>query len=94
MQLQVLSRDPLDDGWNEPELPARRVRRPASSLLQAGDTVLHRANGKLTPAVLVEPAGTGCWLARDARSTPGLIYLGTENITTRLPRMDLLGEAA
>ena len=67
---------------------------PHPSLLHMGDTVLYRADGQLAPAVLVETAGIGCWLARDARHTQGLIYLGAENITTRLPRMDLLEEAA
>ncbi len=96
MRLKALSCDPLDDGWNEPADVFSRLmtdRRPVSASA-AGDTVLYRADGKLTPAVLVEPAGEGCWLARDARHTNGLIYLGAESITARLPRMDLLEEAA
>ena len=61
----------------------------------AGDVVLYRTpEGYITPARLVELAGGGCWLARDARHTRGLIYLGPESITARLPRPDLVGEAA
>ena len=61
----------------------------------AGDVVLYRTpEGHITPARLVELAGGGCWLARDARHTRGLIYLDPESIEARLPRTDLVGEAA
>ena len=60
-----------------------------------GDVVLYRTpGGQLSPARLLEPAGGGCWLARDARHTRGLIYLDPESIAKRLPRPDLLDEAA
>ena len=60
-----------------------------------GDVVLYRTpEGHVAPARLVEGAGGGCWLARDARHTRGLIYLDPESITARLPRPDLVGEAA
>ena len=61
----------------------------------AGDVVLYRTpEGDIAPARLIEKAGGGCWLARDARHTRGLIYLDPESITARLPRTDLVGEAA
>ena len=61
----------------------------------AGDVVLYRTpEGHIAPARLIERAGGGCWLARDARHTRGLIYLDPESITARLPRPDLVGEAA
>ena len=61
----------------------------------AGDTVLYRTpEGQIAPARLIEVAGGGCWLARDARHLRGLIYLDPESITARLPRTDLVGEAA
>ena len=93
MHLRVLSREPLEDGWTETALlpPPAATARAGN---QVGDTVLYRLDGKLTPAVLVAAAGQGCWLARDARHTQGLIYLGTEHIAARLPRLDLLDEAA
>lgn len=96
MQLKILSRDSLDDGWNEPTVPPRPEENSFSHVrtLSAGDTVLYRTEGQLTPAVLVAPAGGNCWLARDARHANGLIYLGPEHIKARLPRMDLLEEAA
>ncbi len=60
-----------------------------------GDVVLYRTpGGDTAPARLVELAGGGCWLARDARHLRGLIYLAPESITARLPRPDLVGEAA
>lgn len=60
-----------------------------------GDMVLYRTpEGHIAPARLVEKAGGGCWLARDARHTRGLVYLEPESITSRLPRPDLVGEAA
>ena len=93
MRLKVVPRDSLDDGWTEPTLPYRLRHALFAEDLQPGDTVLYRAEGKLTPAVIVESAGEGCWLARDARHV-GLIYLGSESIASRLPRMDLLEEAA
>ena len=61
----------------------------------SGDVVLYRTlEGQIAPARLIEVAGGGCWLARDARHTRGLIYLDPESITARLPRPDLVGEAA
>ena len=69
------------------------VRRREDSA--TGDVVLYRTpEGHIAPARLVEAAGGGCWLARDARHTRGLIYLDPESITSRLPRPDLVGEAA
>ena len=60
-----------------------------------GDVVLYRTpEGCTAPARLVEVAGGGCWLARDARHLRGLIYLDPESILARLPRTDLVGEAA
>ncbi len=67
---------------------------PARRTMAEGDTVLYRSEGQLIPARLVEPAGGGCWLARDARHTGSLIYLEPESITARLPRQELLDEAA
>ena len=61
----------------------------------SGDVVLYRTTeGHIAPARLVELAGGGCWLARDARHTRGLLYLDPESITSRLPHPDLVGEAA
>ena len=94
MHLRILSRDPLDDGWVEPSAHSCGVVLPLLSTLQIGDTVLYTVGGQRTPAVLVEAAGDGCWLARDARHAHDLIYLGVESIVARLPRMDLLEEAA
>ena len=94
MRLRVLSCDPLDDGWTEPSAEPPAVGKPRLEILQAGDTVLYKTGTQRTPAVLVESAGGGCWLARDARHAHDLIYLGAENIVVRLPRMDLLEEAA
>ena len=91
MRLKVLSHDSLDDGWNEPAVVPLSFSSSRSRSMSAGDAVLCRVDGLLTPAVLVEAAGSGCWLARDAR---GLLYLGAEHIKTRLPQMDLLEEAA
>ena len=63
--------------------------------LSCGDTVLYRTEGETqTPAVLVAPAGGGCWLARGARLLHQLIYLDPESIVLRLPRNDLGEEAA
>jgi hypothetical protein len=67
------------------------------SAFSVDDMVLYRAeNGQIAPAVLVQPAGGGCWLARSARNIHGLIYLGPENIVMRLAPVDadLLAEAA
>lgn len=97
MRFKVVSHDSLsNDGWTE--RPVRRslvqVRPPLAPVMRPGDTVLYRAdNGERVPAVLVESAGRGCWLARDARHTRGLVYLEASRITGRLPRTDLL-EAA
>lgn len=93
MNTQIAAPDPLDDGWNDPSnvLPLRD-RREVS--LSCGDTVLYRAEGQKTPAVLVEDAGGGCWLARSARFIHKLIYLDAESIVLRLPRNDLRDEAA
>ena len=90
MRLRVLSRDPLDDGWVE----SSESDAPLIGALRPGDTVLYKVADHRTPAVLVEAAGGGCWLARDARHTLGLLYLDAESIAVRLPRMELLGEAA
>ena len=67
---------------------------PARHAMSEGDMVLYRSEGQLIPARLVAPAGGGCWLARDARHTGSLIYLEPESITARLPRQELLDEAA
>ena len=75
-------------------LPFPPVTAPSSSRMDSGDVVLYRYEGQLVPARLVEPAGGGCWLARDARHTASLIYLEPESITARLPRQELLDEAA
>lgn len=93
MRLRVFSHDPLDDGWTEPDLAVRSINTPRPDSLTVGDTVLYKVGMQRTPAVLVESAGGGCWLARDARHAHDLIYLGAESIVVRLPRMDLL-EAA
>ncbi len=77
-----------------PFVPAAKPVSVRSPLMQGGDVVLYRAEGQLIPARLVEPAGGGCWLARDARHTGSLIYLEPESITARLPRQELLDEAA
>lgn len=89
----AVSHDPLDDGWNDPlaSLPLRDKREVS---LSCGDTVLYRAQGQQTPAILVEDAGGGCWLARSARFLHKLIYLDPESIVLRLPRNDLRDEAA
>ena len=61
----------------------------------SGDVVLYRTvQGQVAPARLVQQADDGGWLAQDARQTRGLIYLDPESITSRLPRPDLIGEAA
>ncbi len=96
MSLKVLTQDPLDDGWNEPEdiYPRHLTDLRHVSVMSAGDTVLYSSDGKVSPAVLIEPAGDDCWLARDARSTQGMIYLDKESISACLPPTDLLGGAA
>lgn len=94
MQFRVLSRDPLDDGWTEPPAPLSVSGAPPCGTLRPGDVVLYKVAGQRTPAVLVESAGEGCWLAHDARHAQGLLYLDAESIAVRLPRMELLGEAA
>ena len=75
-----------------PFVPA--AKPSVSSRMGSGDVVLYRHEGQLVPARLVEPAGGGCWLARDARHAGSLIYLEPESITARLPRQELLDEAA
>ena len=90
MNTRAWAHDPLDDGWNDPA--STGSRREAS--LSCGDTVLYRAGDETqTPAVLVAPAGGGCWLARGARLLHQLIYLDPESIVLRLPRNDLGEEA-
>ena len=94
MNTKASAPDPLDDGWNDPsgDLPLRD-RREVS--LSCGDTVLYRTEDeKKTPAVLIAPAGGGCWLARGARLLHQLIYLDPESIVLRLPRNDLGEDAA
>ena len=75
-------------------LPFVPAEKPLSARMGSGDVVLYRSEGQLVPARLVEPAGGGCWLARDARHAASLIYLEPESITARLPRQEILDEAA
>ena len=94
MNTRASAPDPLDDGWNDPSssLPLRDKREVS---LSCGDTVLYRTDREIeTPAVLIAPAGGGCWLARGARLLHQLIYLDPESIVLRLPRNDLRDEAA
>ena len=87
-----------EEGLPVSSLPANCVSMPRqiAETMHAGDLVLYRAEGAVAPAVLIEPAGGGCWLARDARHARSLLYLGAENIAGRLARVDadLLAEAA
>ena len=75
-------------------LPFVPAEKPFSSRMGSGDVVLYRHEGQLVPARLVEPAGGGCWLARDARHTASLMYLEPECITARLPQQEILDDAA
>ena len=48
----------------------------------------------LVPAVLIETAGEERWKARDSRHGRGWFYLMEDSVVTRLPRPDLVEEAA
>ena len=93
MQLKVVSTAELEQCS-----PGPGAARPVPGRLveaAVGDVVLYRTlQGHVAPARLVQQAGDGGWLARDARNTRGLTYLDPETITARLPRPDLVGEAA
>ena len=78
----------------EPDIFPRGSSEPWPGTPRVGDTVLYEVGTQRTPAVLVEAAGGNSWLARDARHAHDLIYLGAESIVARLPRTDLLEEAA
>ena len=82
-----------EDGWaeNAGRAPEGKQSVPA---LQPGDRVLYWLDDVLVPAVLIEAAGEDRWTARDSRHGRGWFYLTAESIVTRLPRPDLLGEAA
>ncbi len=93
MQLKVVSLTDLEECSRE--LGARLTALGRQLDVAAGDVVLYRnLQGHLTPARLVRQADDGGWLAQDAQNTRGLIYLDPETITSRLPRPDLVGEAA
>ena len=93
MQLKVVS---LTDLKECSQALGERLATPGRQLEVApGDVVLYRTlEGHLAPARLVRMADDGGWLAQDARNTRGLIYLDPETITSRLPRPELVGEAA
>ena len=93
MQLKVVSLTDLEECSRELGV---RLAAPGRELNVApGDVVLYRTlQGGLAPARLVRMADDGGWLAQDARNTHGLIYLDPETITSRLPRPELVGEAA
>ena len=92
MQLKVVSLTDLEECSRELGERLAAPGRPVE--VAAGDVVLYRTlQGNVTPARLVRMADGG-WLAQDARNTRGLIYLDPESITSRLPRTDLIGEAA
>lgn len=81
-----------EDGWAD----EKQQKRPVSSRAVAmgvGDRVLYQCGNALVPAVLVELA-VGGWWARDSRHGRSLFHLSAEDVVTRLPRPDLVGEAA
>ena len=93
MQLKVVSLVDLEECSRE--LGVRLAAPGRQVEVTAGDVVLYRTlQGNLTPARLVRMADDGGWLAQDAQNTRGLIYLDPESITSRLPRPELVGEAA
>ncbi len=93
MQLKAVSLADLEECSRA--LGARLAASERPVEVAPGDVVLYRTlEGHLAPARLVRLADDGGWLAQDARNTRGLIYLDPDTITSRLPRPELVGEAA